>query len=104
MRKNNNVKYKDIRIGKFIFTVKLTAVRDCDFGDIVRYEVYDWHIPAPTAFKRFFQWWKLEYYGGGSWCPLDCKDTLEERLVWKCDQVVKEFYAHKDFQEQWENI
>ena len=100
----NNVKYKDMRIGQHVFTIKLRAFYDCDLGSGVHYDIYEWHIPARTIFGRFLQWWKLEYYDNGNWYPTLDNDTLEQRLICKCDKAVISINKENDFQKQWENI
>lgn len=102
MRKD--VKYKNLRIGPYLFTIKMTATNDELLGKGVYYDIYEHHFPARTWFGRFCQWWKLTYYGHGYWNPNCCDDTLEQRLVWKCDSIVKQMDNEKSFQKQWENI
>lgn len=96
---NKNVKYKNIRIGKHVFTCHLVK-RD----GYVTIDVRAWHLPPCNSWEAFCQWWKTKTYITTYWNPDFTKETLEESIVSACEMVVSDLETVSTFDKQWDDI
>lgn len=96
------VKYKDYRIGEYLFTVRIC---DCGINCLGHrefdYEVREQH-PHPTNWlKEFFKQEKV--YGSDMWFS-SFPTTLEEDIIHTCATVAKELDGLKEAEKMWEEF
>lgn len=94
-----NIKYKDVRIGKHVFTCRLIKQ-----DGYVTIEVQPWHLPPRDLLEAFHQWWKLETYTSVAWNPDFTEETLEDSIVVACEMVVSDLETVSTFDKQWNEI
>lgn len=94
-----NVKYRNIRIGKHVFTCQLVK-RD----GYVTISVQEWHLPPYNKWEAFCQWWKIKTYITTYWNPDFTKETLEESIINACEMVVADLSTVSTFDKQWDDI
>lgn len=97
-------KYKNYRIGKYLFTVEIK--KGCDyFGDYFDITVRDRH-DAP---RNFFEKIKLEFKSGyvigdSRWRPLFDKKSFERFVLDRLDFIVDNKFNLEEANILWENL
>jgi hypothetical protein len=96
------VKYKDYRIGEYLFTVRIC---DCGINCLGHrefdYEVYEQH-PHPTNWlKEFFN--SKTVYRRGMWFS-SFSDTLEGDIISTCTTIAKELDNLKKAEKMWKEF
>ena len=96
------VKYKDYRIGEYLFTVRIC---DCGINCLGHrefdYEVYERH-PHPTNWlKEFFN--SRTVYSRDMWFS-SLSTTLEEDIINTCATVAKKLDSLKKAEKMWEEF
>ena len=96
------VKYKDYRIGEYLFTVRIC---DCGINCLGHrefdYEVYEQH-PHPTNWlKEFFN--SKTVYSRDMWFS-NFSITLEEDIINTCATVAKKLDSLKKAEKMWEEF
>ena len=81
----NEVRYKDYRIGRDVYTVKLTPLPPGSFfyGPVVRVQVMEWHLPPRNLRERITEWWKYNI-STWEWVPALTEASLDAYCIDKC--------------------
>lgn len=100
----NEVKYKDYRIGRDVYTVKLTYLPQggC-FGPEVRVEVMKWHQPPRNLWERITEWWKY-YLSGWEWIPSLTEASLDAYCIDKCNYETWQRITAERGDKEWEAL
>ena len=97
-----NVKYKDYRIGKYLFTVQF--IRRYDLGSpAVDVIVWEHHTPRKHFIHRVIDFFKYEHYWWGTWLA-SSDETLEEYAIRLCDFVVNAMENEKNAEKFWNDL
>ena len=97
-----NVKYKDYRIGKYLFTVRFT--RRYDLGvPAVDVEVFEQHTPRTGLIHRLIDFFKYDRYWSGCYFVGD-DETLDEYAIRCCDHVVSVFEDVAKTEKFWDDL
>jgi len=75
------VRYENYRIGRDVYTVKLTHLPQ----GVVYVQVMKWHLPPRTFWERISEWWKytIEEH---VWDPLLTDASLDEYCIAQCEK------------------
>ena len=96
-----NVKYKDYRIGKYLFTVQF--IRRYDLGSpAVDVIVWEHHTPRKRFIHRLIDFFKYEHYWHGTWMAGD--EPLEDYAIRLCDCVATTMEEVKDAEKFWDDL
>ena len=97
------VKYKDYRIGEYLFTVRIC---DCGINCLGHrefdYEVCEQHPHPANWLKEFFGKSKA-VYGRDMWFS-SFPTTLEEDIIRTCATIAKELDSLKRAEKMWEEF
>lgn len=97
-------KYKNYRIGKYLFTVEIKKGCDC-FGDYFYITIRDRHDVPRNFFERIKLKFKNEYVIGDSyWRPLFDKKNFERFILDKLDFIVDNKFNLEEANILWENL
>jgi hypothetical protein len=98
-----DVKYKDYRIGRDVYTVKLEYQPQGGFhyNPAVRVEVMKWHQPPRNLWERITEWWKY-YLSGWTWDPSLTKTSLDAYCVDKCNLETEQRLTIERGDKEWE--
>ena len=97
-------KYKNYRIGKYLFTVEIKKGCDC-FGDYFYITIRDRHDAPRNFFERIKLKFKNEYVIGDSyWRPLFDKKNFERFILDKLDFIVDNKFNLEEANILWENL
>ena len=101
----NEVRYKDYRIGRDVYTVKLTYEPQGGFfyNPVVRVEVMKWHLPPRNLWERITEWWKY-YLSGGTWDPSWTKASLDDYCINKCSFETEQRLSTERCDKEWEAL
>ena len=97
-----DVKYKDYRIGKYIFTVRFQRRYDL-WGPAVDVEVWEQHTPRTGCIHRLIDFFKYSRYWHGTWLA-DKDETLEEYAIRLCDFVDNAIEDERDAEKFWDDL
>lgn len=98
----SDVKYKDYRIGKYLFTVRFQ--RRYDLGEFaVDVEVFEQHTPRKWFIHRLIDFFKYDRYWSGIWLA-GGSETLEEYAIRLCDFVVNAMEDKKNAEKFWNDL
>lgn len=97
----SDVKYKDYRIGKYLFTVRFQRRYDLD-KFAVDVEVLEHHTPRTGFIYRLIDFFKYNRYWHGTWLAGD--EPLENYAIRLCDFVVNTLEDKKDAENFWNNL
>lgn len=79
------IKYRDYRIGKEVYTVKLVFQPNGSIfnGPAVDVHVMAWHLPPRNLWERLIEWWR---YGisDSTWEPQISAASLDAYIIDKC--------------------
>lgn len=95
------IKYRDYRIDKNLYTVKLTLLKGGSLsgGDAVEVEVMEWHLPPRNFWQRLSEFWKYSL-SCSTWDPYITETSLDAYCVDKCKiEVLKLLDATKGTEE-----
>lgn len=96
-----DVKYKDYRIGKYIFTVRFQ--RRYDLGEpAVEVEVWEQHTPRTGFIHRLIDFFKYNRYWHGTWIAGD--EPLKDYAIRLCDFVVNAMEEVEDAEKFWDDL
>lgn len=96
-----NVKYKDYRIGKYLFTVRFQRRYDLG-GPAVDVEVFEQHTPRTGFIHRLIDFFKYDRYWHGTWLAGD--EPLENYAICLCDLVATTMEDEKDVEKFWDDL
>ena len=96
-----NVKYKDYRIGKYLFTVRFQRRYDL-CGPAVDVEVWEQHTPRKGFIYRLIDFFKYSRYWHGTWLAGD--EPLEDYAIRLCDFVVSAMKEVDDAEKFWNDL
>ena len=100
----NEVKYKDYRIGRDVYTVKLTYFPQGGlFGPEVNVEVMKWHLPPRNLWERITEWWKYSL-SGWVWNPTLTESSLDAYCIDKCNYETAKRIAIERGDKEWEAL
>lgn len=100
----NEVKYKDYRIGRDVYTVKLIYLPQGGlFGPEVRVEVMKWHLPPRNLWERITEWWKY-YLSGWEWIPSLTEASLDAYCIDKCNYETWRRITAERGDKEWEAL
>lgn len=98
------MKYKNFRIGEYIFTVRIW---DCGINCLGHrefdYEVCEWHQPPTNWWKRLFSNRKITVYSRDEWYS-DLPISLEEDIINTCTVTAQRLDNLKRGQKMWEEL
>lgn len=97
-----NVKYKDYRIGKYLFTVRFCLRYDLGVP-CVDVEVWEQHTPRTGFIHRLIDFFKYEHYWNGCYF-IDEDETLDAYAVRCCDHVVSVLESVKATAKFWNDL
>ena len=98
----NDVKYKDYRIGKYLFTVQFTRRYDL-LVPAVDVVVWEHHTPRKSFIHRLIDFFKYDSYWTGCHFIGD-GETLDEYAIRCCDHVVNLFEEKIAAEKFWEDL
>lgn len=97
-----DIKYKDYRIGKYIFTVRFQ--RRHDLGrHAIDVEVWEQHTPRTGFIYRLIDFFKYEHYWRSTWLVCD-DETLEEYTIRLCNFVVNAMEDEINAKKFWDDL
>lgn len=98
------IKYKNYRIGKYLFTVEIK--KGCDyFGDYFDITVRDRHDIPRNFFEKIKLKFKSGYVIGGSyWRPLFNRESFERYVLSKLNFIVENKFNVEEANTFWENL
>lgn len=99
------VKYLDVRVGEYVFTVKLTYVAGGGFchEDIIKARIMEQH-PIPQTFsEKLFECWRYLTYGTHEYSSLRSIDLKEWCEMW-CKHIVERHDALTRAEKEWDKI
>lgn len=96
-----NIKYKDYRIGKYLFTVRFQRRYDLG-GPAVDVEVFEQHTPRKGFIYRLIDFFKYNRYWHGTWLAGD--EPLENYAIRLCDLVATTMEEVKDAEKFWDDL
>lgn len=100
----NEVKYKDYRIGRDVYTVKLTYLPHGDFcGPAVSVQVMKWHQPPRNLRERITEWWKYSI-SDWEWIPTLTESSLDAYCIDKCNYETVKRIAIERGDKEWEAL
>ena len=100
----NEVKYKDYRIGRDVYTVKLTySPQGSLFGPEVHVKVMKWHLPPRNLWERIAEWWKY-YLSGWVWNPTLTDASLDAYCIDKCNYEAAQRIAIERGDKEWKAL
>ena len=103
MRKE--VRYEDYRIGRDVYTVKLTHLPHGGFHytPVVRVQVMKWHPSPRNLWERITEWWKYDI-DDWVWDPLLTDASLYAYCIDKCKLVTEKRIAIERGNKEWEAL
>lgn len=99
------IKYRDYRIGKDVYTVKFTYLRNggINSGPAVYVEIMTWHLPPHNFWQRITEFWKYNL-NCGTWDPALTEASLEAYCIDKCNiETVRRIDIERG-DKNWESI
>ncbi len=80
------VRYEDYRIGRDVYTVKLTHLPNggISYNPAVRVQVMEWHLPPRNLWERISEWWNYDI-NDYLWDPLLTEASLDVYCINKCE-------------------
>lgn len=101
---SKEIKYKNYRIGPFLFTVEMIKGADM-FGDYVDITVRKRHDFPRNFFERVKIKFKKKYIIGDSiWRPTLNNKSLEQFILDRLDFITDSLFKIKDFETMLENL
>lgn len=96
------VRYNDYRIGRDVYTVKLTYLPNGGFNytPVVRVQVMEWHLSPRNLWERISEWWKYDI-SNYLWDPLLTETSLEDYCIDKCKFETTKRIAIKRAETEW---
>ena len=96
-------KYKDYRIGPYVFTVELWLRKCCENAE-VRMRIWDYHTPP----RNIFQWVKraftVKYYETHIWSYDITSIPLDAYVVKACNELVNSADCEIKTKQAWANF
>ena len=101
---SKEIKYKNYRIGPFLFTVEMIKGADM-FGDYVDITVRKRHDFPGNFFERVKIKFKKKYIIDDSiWRPTFNNKSLEQFILDRLDFITDSLFKIKDFETMWKNL
>ena len=101
----NTVKYRDIHIGDYGFTAKLTKEEDDLFGESIRVDIYELHPHPHNFFQRIVEFWRYKYYNYYYYTNLlTAQLSLDEAILRWCGDEVDKMEAQNAVAAEWATI
>lgn len=96
------VRYEDYRIGRDVYTVKLTHLPKGGFHytPVVCVQVMEWHLPPRNLWERISEWWKYDI-DDYLWDPLLTDASLDAYCISKCSFETDKRIAIKRGETEW---
>lgn len=98
----NEIKYKDIRVGRDVYTVKLRLMRCGGIynGTAVSVDVMTWHLPPRNFWERLAEWWRYSL-NTWTWDPQISEASLEAFVTDVCNYETVKKLRHDTGEEEW---
>ena len=96
------IRYKDYRIGRDAYTVKLTHSPNSHYTPVV-VRVMEWHVPPRNLWERITEWWKYDI-NDYLWNPLLTETSLDAYCTDKCKFITAQRIAIKKGDKEWETF
>lgn len=93
------IRYKDYRIGRDVYTIKLTRLSH----GVVYVQVMKWHLPPRNLWERITEWWKY-IICEGVWDPTLMEASLDAYCIDKCNLETVKRIAIKRGDKEWEAL
>lgn len=79
------IKYKDYRVGREIYTVKMKYMPNGSIfnGTAVSVQVMKWHTQPRTIWEKLTEFWRYEL-SSWTWDPQISESSLEAYVIDKC--------------------
>lgn len=99
---DKNIKYKDYRIGKYLFTVQFIRRYDL-WGSAVDVVVWEHHIPRKLFIHRVIDFFKYTNYYHQTWIS-GMSETVEEFAIRLCDLASHQIENKAEAEKFWEDL
>lgn len=99
-----NTKYDYRRLGKHIFRIRMDKIENTPFDFCVRYEIQEPADPPRNLWEQLKQFFTVKCYHLGYWIPSTCDDSLEERITWAMESIIKDWDIQNAAKEEWEAL
>lgn len=97
-----NIKYKDYRIGKYLFTVQF--IRRYDLGSpAVDVIVWEHHTPRKRFIHRLIDFFKYTNYYHQTWIS-GMSETIEEYAIHLCGLAVNQIEGKAKAEKFWNDL
>lgn len=99
------IKYKDYRIGRDVYTVKMTYVPygGITNGPAVDINVMEWHLLPRKWWEKLTEFWKYNL-STWTWDPAMTEASLDAYCIFKCHFETAKRIKVKRCDEEWEAI
>lgn len=99
----NEVRYENYRIGRDVYTVKLTHLPQGGFhyNPVVYVQVMKWHLPPRNLWERITEWWKY-ILREGVWDPTWTELSLDAYCIAQCNLETEKRIAIERSNKEWE--
>ena len=99
------IRYKDYRIGHYVYTVKLTRLPNGGFHytPVVRVQVMKWHLRPRNLWECITEWWKYNI-NNWVWDPTLTETSLDDYCINKCNFITNKRIAIERGDKEWEAL
>lgn len=98
-----DVKYKDYRIGKYIFTVRFQLRYDLLIKPCVDVEVWEQHTPHTGFISHLIDFFKYKNYWSGYYFA-DKDEALDDYVIQCCNLVINDLESTKATIKFWDDL
>ena len=100
-----NTKWKDFRIGNYVFTVRVRRCSDfsTDFTKI-KYIIFELHAHPKNWFEMVCETFRYGYYERGSIYEMLKTSSLEDFILYTCEKVIKRNEKLLTDEKDWKNF
>lgn len=100
------VKYLDIRVGEWVFTVKLTYVAGGGFNheDIIKARFMEQHPIPQTFFEKLLECWQYSTYETHEYSLFSIETGLKEWCEMWCKYIVERYDGLTRAEKEWDKI
>ena len=101
----HEIRYEDYRIGRDVYTVKLTHLPHGGFfyNPVVRVQVMKWHLRPRNLWERITEWWKYSI-SDWEWDPTLTESSLDAYCIDKCNLETVKRIAIERGDKEWEAL
>ena len=97
------IKYKDIRVGHYVYTVKMKLLPQGSVfnGTAVEVDVMAWHLPPRNFWERLAEFWRFSL-SSWTWDPQISEASLEAFVIDKCAYETNKLLCQDRGVREWE--